>query len=66
MENTITRYMYTKQQPEIKATEKMQRQTNKYNRKSRYPDLVGHKIMVGKNMHFFFYDSSKINPWFGF
>ena len=58
MQNTITRYMYTKQQPEIKATEKMQRQTNKYNRKSQnYGE---------ENMHFLFYDSSKINPWFGF
>jgi hypothetical protein len=42
----------------VTATEKMQRQTNKYNRKS--------QNYGGENMHFFFYDSSKINTWFGF
>jgi hypothetical protein len=29
-------------------------------------NTTGSRDYGGENMHFFFYDSSKINPWFGF
>ena len=54
--------MYTKQTTQNKSNRK-DAETNKQIQQEVETQSQNYG---GENMHFFFYDSSKINPWFGF